>query len=384
MRDLGGDVVANMFALTEKADIISFGGGMPSPDALPVEQLRVLADEILRTSGKQILQYSTIDGYGPLRDLLARMVADQGIKARRENVLVISGGQQGIDLASKTFLNPGDCVLVERPTYLAALTIFKTYEVEFQSVVSDEQGIIPESFEEAIKRYNPKMLYVVPTFQNPTGVTMPVERRKAIAEIAGKYGVMVLEDDPYARLRYDGEPVPAIASYDTNDVVIHVSSFSKIISPGLRLGYAVASPEIKAKLTQGKQTTDFHSNNLSQRLIYEFCSRGMLEPHLEAIKKAYMVKRDAALRAMERYFPDGVRWTRPDGGLFVWVTLPEHIDTTELIKHAAERKVAFIPGVPFFFDDSGKNTMRINFSNASLDMLDEGLNRLGMVIREAI
>jgi len=384
MRNLGGDVVSNMFTLMDKADIISFAGGVPSPYALPVEELRALADEILRTAGKQVLQYSTIDGYGPLRDWIGESVGARGIKATRDNVLVLSGGQQGIDLSAKAFLNPGDNVLLERPTYLAAITIFKTYEVGFRPVRSDEQGIVPESFEEAILRYKPKMLYVVPTFQNPTGVTIPVERRKAIAEIAGKYGVIVLEDDPYAQLRYDGEPIPSIASFDTEDVVIHVSSFSKIVSPGLRVGYAVAPADIRDRLAQVKQTTDFHTSNLSQRLIYEFCSRGMLEPHLDSVRNTYKAKRDAALKGMERYFPAGVRWTHPAGGLFVWVTLPEHIDTNELVKTAAERKVAFIPGVPFYYDETGKNTMRLNFSNASFEMLDEGLSRLGAVIRDAM
>lgn len=384
MGDLGGDVVANMFALTEKADIISFAGGIPSPDALPVERLRELADEILRTAGKQVLQYATIDGYGPLREWLADWMAETGVHATRENVLVTSGGQQGIDLAAKAFLNPGDCVLVERPTYLAAIPIFKTYEARFGAVKSDDQGIIPESFEEAIRRHDPKMLYVVPTFQNPTGVTIPADRRKAIAEIAGKYGVLVLEDDPYAKLRYDGEPAPSIASFDEKGVCIFVGSFSKIVSPGLRVGYMVSPAHVQPRLAQCKQSTDFHTSNLSQRLIYEFCSRGYLGPHLESIRSAYMVKRDAALRAMEKYFPEGVRWTHPQGGLFVWAVLPEQIDTAELIKRASERKVAFIPGVPFYFDNTGHNTMRLNFSNASLDALDEGLSRLGMVIGEAM
>lgn len=384
MRDLGGDVVTNMFTLMDKADIISFAGGVPSPYALPVDQLRELADEILKTAGRQVLQYSNIDGYGPLRDWIADTVAARGIKATRDNVLVLSGGQQGIDLSAKAFLNPGDNVLLERPTYLAAITIFKTYEVGFRPVRSDSQGIVPESFEEAILRYKPKMLYVVPTFQNPTGVTVPEERRRAIAEIAGRHGVIVLEDDPYAQLRYDGEPIPSIAGFDTEGVVIHVSSFSKIVSPGLRVGYAIAPTEIRDRLAQVKQTTDFHTSNLSQRLIYEFCSRGMLEPHLDSVRPTYKAKRDAALKGMEKYFPAGVRWTHPDGGLFVWVTLPEHIDTNELMKAAAERKVAFIPGVPFYYDETGKNSMRINFSNASFEMLDEGLSRLGAVIRDAM
>jgi len=384
MRDLGGDVVANMFALTEKADIISFAGGIPSPDALPVERLRELADEVLCTSGKQVLQYATIDGYGPLREWLAAWMAETGVRATRENVLVTSGGQQGIDLAAKAFLNPGDCVLVERPTYLAAIPIFKTYEARFAAVESDDEGIIPESFEEACRKHNPKLLYVVPTFQNPTGVTIPADRRRAIAEIAGRYTVLVLEDDPYAKLRYDGDPAPSIASFDNHGNSIFVGSFSKIVSPGLRVGYMVSPAHVQPRLAQCKQSTDFHTSNLSQRLIYEFCARGYLGPHLEVIKKAYAEKRDAALRAMEKHFPDGVKWTHPQGGLFVWATLPDQINTTELIKRASERKVAFIPGVPFYFDETGHNTMRLNFSNASLDALDEGLNRLGTVIREAL
>lgn len=384
MHDLGGDVVRNMFLLTENPDIISFAGGMPSPDALPAEQLRKIADELMQDAGQQILQYSTIEGYTPLREWLASAVAERGMKATTEQVLITSGAQQGIDLAAKCFINPGDCVLVERPTYLAALTIFKTYEVEFGCVDSDDYGIIPESFEEAIVRHNAKMLYVVPTFQNPTGVTLPAERRKAIAEIAGKHGVIVVEDDPYAKLRYDGEPVPSIASYDENDVVIFLGSFSKFISPGLRVGYAISPPEIHEKLAQGKQTTDFHTSNLSQRMIYEFCTRGYLEPHLKSIRKDYAIRRDAALEALEKYFPEGTRWTHPQGGLFIWVVLPEHIDTTELLPKAAAKNVAYIPGVPFYADGGGKNAMRLNFSNASLEQLDVGIKCLGEVISEAM
>lgn len=384
MHDLGGDVVRNMFLLTENPDIISFAGGMPSPDALPAKQLHGIADELIRDAGRQILQYGTIEGYQPLREWLAKHVAQQGIETSPDQVLITSGAQQGIDLAAKSFMNPGDCVLVERPTYLAALTIFKTYEVEFGCVDSDDYGIIPESFEEAIARHNPKMLYVVPTFQNPTGVTLPAERRKAVAEIAGKHGVIVVEDDPYAKLRYDGEPVPSIASYDKNDVVIFLGSFSKFISPGLRVGYAVSPPKIHEKLAEGKQTTDFHTSNLSQRMIYEFCTRGHLEPHLESIRKDYVVKRDAALRALEKHFPKGARWTHPQGGLFIWVVLPEYIDTNELLPKAAARNVAYIPGVPFYADGGGKNAMRLNFSNASLEQLDRGIKSLGEVVAEAM
>ncbi|MEA4882522.1 MAG: PLP-dependent aminotransferase family protein [Clostridia bacterium] len=384
VQNLSGNVIREILKITDKPDIISFAGGMPSPDALPAEDIRQLSDEILRTSGKQVLQYSTTEGYGPLRQLIAASLAERGIHVGAEQVLVISGAQQGIDLSAKVFINPGDYVIVERPTYLAALHIFRSYEARFGFVDSDGDGMIPESLEAAVVRYRPKVIYVVPTFQNPTGVTLSLERRRAVAEIAARRRVAVVEDDPYAALRYDGMALPSIASFDKEGFVVFLGSFSKVISPGLRVGYAAAAPDVFRKLTIGKQATDVHTSNLSQRLVYEFCNRGKLVPHIDATRQGYRVKRDAMIRAIERHFPKGAKFTRPDGGLFIWVELPESIDTTLLLERATERKVAFIPGSPFYADGSGRNTMRLNFTNASIEAIDEGMHRLGSTIAEAL
>jgi 2-aminoadipate transaminase len=384
MQGLSGNVIREILKLTEKPDIISFAGGLPSPESFPVDRLRELADEILRTAGKQVFQYATSEGYGPLRAWIAGSLEERGLSVSSDEVLILSGSQQGIDLAAKAFINPGDFVLVERPTYLAALHIFRCYEAQFGLVDSDEDGMRPDSLKRAVELYNPKLIYLVPTFQNPTGTTLVLERRREVMEIAMRYGVVVLEDDPYAALRYDGDPLPAVSSFDTKGTHILLGSFSKVISPGLRVGYAAAPPDILRKMVIGKQASDVHTNNLAQRMVAEFCMRGYLGPHVDATRQAYRVKRDTMLRAIERYFPQGASWTRPQGGLFLWATLPETINTGALLTQATEERVAFIPGSPFFADGSGQNTMRLNFSNASLEAIDEGMLRLGRVIKRAM
>lgn len=383
MEGMTGNVIREILKLTQEPDIISFAGGLPSPESFPAEELSALAQEVLLSDGPMTLQYGTTEGYMPLREHIAEWVSERGIGATVGNVLILSGSQQGIDLAARAFIDPGDVVLVESPTYLAALHIFRSYEARFQMVPSDDMGMQVDALEEIIQRAHPKLIYVVPTFQNPTGVTMVLERRKKLAEIAARYDIVVIEDDPYSDLRYSGERIPPLKSFDQAGNIIYLGSYSKIISPGLRCGFAVAHPTVLRKMVIGKQANDVHTSNLSMRLVYEYSVRGLLKPHIEKICAQYKVKRDRMLAAIEANFPAGTEWTRPDGGLFIWVRVPEGIDAVKVLEEAIKDKVAFIPGSPFFADGSGQNTMRLNFSNASLSAIDEGMERLGRTLRRA-
>jgi len=383
MEGMSGNVIREILKLTQRPDIISFAGGMPSPDSFPTQEIRRILDEI----GDQfisLLQYATTEGYPPLREFLAGWVADRGITATPDEVLILTGSQQGIDLACKALLDPDDVVLVERPTYLTALQVIRMYQARAVAVHCDEEGMIPEALAEAIERHKPKMIYLVPTFRNPSGETWSLERRRMVAEVAASAGVVVVEDDPYGVLRYEGEPLPAVKAFDQAGNVIYLGSFSKIISPGLRVGYAVAQVDLLRKLVIGKQTTDVHSSNLSQYIVDAFCRSQAFHGHIEAIRSQYRAKRDRMFAAMEAHFPASTQWTRPHGGLFTWVTAPEGVSTTLLLERAVERKVAFIPGTPFYCDGGGDNMMRLNFSNASFQQIDEGIARLGETLQEAL
>lgn len=382
---MSGSIIREILKLAEQSQIISFAGGFPSPDSFPVTQIAELTAELLAKSGPEVLQYGSSEGYPPFREYIAGCLNQQGIAAKADEVLVISGSQQAIDFTAKAFVDPGDSVIVECPTYLAALNVFRSYEANFVCIPSDENGLDMDALEKAAAQKKAKLLYLVTTFANPTGRTLTLERRKRLVEILEKYQLVMLEDDPYGRLRYSGEPVPTVKSLDPHGNVIYAASFSKLISPGMRVGYVTAQPDILRKLVLGKQCTDVHTNNLGQRIVYEFCRRGLLEPHIRKIIRMYREKRDLMLQLCEKYLPDGSTWTTPEGGLFLWVTLPEGISTTELLPVAIEREhVAFIPGQPFFADGTGANTMRLNFSNASLEQIREGMRRLGGVVREAV
>lgn len=384
MEGMSGNVIREILKLTQASDVISFAGGLPSPESFPTDALRAIADTCLSGDLESLLQYSTSEGYPPLREFLASWSSRVGIEAAPDDTLILTGSQQGIDLASKALLDPGDVVLVEEPTYLAALQIFQLYQAKIVSVPGDASGMDIEALDKAILEHRPKMIYVIPTFRNPSGETWGHDRRRRLAERAGAAGVYVIEDDPYGALRYDGEPLPAVKSFDSAGRVVYLGSFSKIISPGLRVGYAIAPRELLRRMVIGKQATDVHTSNLSQRLVHGFCASGGLDSHLNRVCNIYGEKRDRMLDAMERSFPDGAEWTRPEGGLFIWVRLATDLSTEDLLPVAVEKeRVAFIPGTPFFADGSGRNTMRLNFSNASIENIDEGIGRLGRVIQQA-
>lgn len=380
---MSGSVIREILKLTQQPDMISFAGGLPSPDSFPREELTEIVTEIIAQKGSSVLQYGTTEGYQPLREFIADWVKERGIEADPSEVLIISGSQQGLDLMGKAFIDPGDNVLVEDPTYLAALQIFTAYEANFTSIPTDNLGPIPAKIKEVAQgnKIN-KLIYLIPTFQNPTGITMPVERRQEVVSVAEELGLVLMEDDPYGELRYSGEPVPALKSFDTKGSVVYLGSFSKIISPGLRVGYIIGNQEIIRKLTIGKQTVDLHTSNLSQAIVYEYCSRGLLPKHLAKIRAQYKEKRDLMLKLLEENFPPEVTWTKPEGGLFLWMELPQGISTTELLKEAIKEKVAFIPGDSFFPHGGGSNTIRLNFSNATKNDLEQGITRMAKVTKQ--
>lgn len=386
MKNMNGTATREIFKLLGNPEIISFAGGNPAIECLPTERVKEITADICSSPNfARVLQYGLTAGFPELRELLCKYVETADIYgAKTENVLVISGGQQGIDLALKAFINPGDVILVEDPTYLAFLQLANSYEGICKGVKANDDGLDLCDLEEKIKKYNPKMLYCVPTFSNPTGKTYSAENRKAIAEMTAKYGVIVIEDDPYSKLRFKGEYVPSMKSFDKAGNVIFISSFSKIISPGNRTGVAVGAPEIIRKMEIGKQGTDLHTPNLSQMITYEYLRLGYLEPDLKKAVRIYGEKKGAMSDAIKKYMPEEFRCTDPDGGLFIWGSLPERIDMVKMLPEAVERKVAYIQGSVFYADGSGTNYVRLNYSYANLSQIEEGIARLAGLFKEKL
>lgn len=384
---LEGNAIREIFKLLANPEVISFAGGLPAKEGIPTEILRGISQELLTGDlGYKILQYGATEGWAPLFESGAAYLEDSGIYgANASNMLLISGGQQGIDLTFKTFVNKGDAILFENPTYLAALHIAKTYEAKLVGVDADDDGLSLEDLEEKIKRHNPKILYLVPNFSNPTGRTLSAEKRRAIAEMTAKYGVIVLEDDPYGKIRFEGEEVPSIKSFDKVGNVLYNTSFSKTVSPGLRVGIITGDPAIIRKLTIGKQATDVHTATLNQALVDVYLRRGLLYKTVNAVKPIYKEKKDAMIAAMERYFPQEIKFTRPEGGLFIWCEGGKSLDmASNLMNVVKEKKVAYVAGNAFFADGSGNNTFRLNYSNASFEQIERGIKGLGEFIKGLI
>lgn len=319
MNRFSGDAVREILKMMADKEIVSFGGGSPAPETFPVEVIKDIADKALTQKPAALLQYGLTEGWLPLREAyLEHLVRAKGVKADLENVLTLTGSTKGIGLAAEIFLNAGDCVLVESPTFLSTLSVFRRFDTTCIPVLVDDDGIIPQDLEEKIKRHKPKMLYSIPTFQNPTGRTIPADRRKAIAELASKYDVIVLEDDPYCELRYRGTSVPPIKSFDESGHVVMLNSFAKIVSPGLRVGAMTADASIIRKASDAKQLADTHTPNLTQEICAEFLNRGLLPGHLKKITPLYAERMDTMLEGISKHFPQGCRYTTPEGGLFVW------------------------------------------------------------------
>jgi len=390
---MGSSAIRELLKLTEKPDIISFGGGLPAPEVFPVEEFHAACERVLKDHGAQALQYSTTEGYQPLREQIARHTSRYHIKINPENVLLTSGSQQALDLLGKIFINPGDHILVEEPTYLGALQAWSAYGAEYVPVPADKCGMNTDYLEEAL-RAGPKFIYVLPNFQNPTGVTLSLERRQKLVELADRYGVPIVEDDPYGQLRYEGEHLPAVVTLDDqfrnnkgaryHGNVIYLSTFSKILSPGLRLGWVVAPEEVIRKLVQAKQGADLHTATFNQLVAYEVSRGGFLDQHIKVIRDVYKERLSVMLSAMDRFFPAEVDWTQPSGGLFLWGIMPEYLNSENVLRDALEKKVAFVPGESFFPRGGGQNTMRINFSNATPEKIQQGISRLGEVLLEKI
>jgi 2-aminoadipate transaminase len=381
--------IRELLKLTESPDIISFGGGMPAPEVFPVDEFREACDRVLRDLGAKALQYGATEGYGPLREMIADNARHNGIEATTDNILITSGAQQALDLLGKILINPGDRILVENPAYLGALQAWNAYQAEYISISMDDDGMITDALEEGL-RNGPKFIYVLPNFQNPTGVTLSLERRKRLIELADQYGVPIVEDDPYGQLRFEGDPLPSIVSLDDqyrggcdpcyHGNVIYLGTFSKILAPGLRLAWVIAPPEIIRRLVQAKQGADLQTATFNQIVAHEVAKDGFIDRHIPVIRECYRERRDAMLAAMDGYFPPGVDWTHPNGGLFLWGTIPEHLDAADVLKDAIQEKVAFVPGGPFHATGGGANTMRLNFSYCTPEIIREGISRLGRVL----
>ena len=384
--------IRELLKITEQEDVISFAGGLPAPDVFPVEEFKRACTVTLENFGSQALQYGSTDGYVPLREMIAEYTQRVGVNVDIQNVLITSGSQQALDLVGKIFINPGDRIVVESPTYLGALQAWYAYGAEFVSVPCDEYGMVVDKLEEAL-RTGPKFIYALPNFQNPTGVTLSLERRKKLVEIADRYGVPIIEDDPYGRLRYEGESLSPIQLVDahTRDNsqkyagnVIYLSSFSKILSPGLRLAWIVAPKEVISKLITAKQGTDLHTATFNQIVATEISKNHFLERHILTIQDCYRERRDAMLDSLSENMPAGVTWTHPEGGLFLWVQTPPKINTDDLFEVAVKEKVAFVPGSSLFANQKVTNAMRLNFSACKPAIINEGIHRLSDLIKSEL
>ena len=379
---VSGSAIREIFKVIAQPGMISFAGGNPSPAALPDDTVRVIADEVLREKGKVLLQYGATEGYPPFVESLLQYVRDM-LKCDIPAVLPVTGSTQAMDLLCKALIDPGDNILIENPSFLGNMQCMKLYQANLIPVESDEDGMIITDLEAKIKAYHPKMLYTIPTFQNPTGKTLPEDRRQKVAELANAYHFVVAEDDPYRDLRYDGTPVPSIKSFDRDGWVMFLGSFSKIISPGLRVGYIAGHPDLIRKCTIGKQSADVHTANLNQAVVDQFIRRNLLPDHIQTVCAAYGEKMKFMLSKLAE-FPGDVRYTKPQGGLFIWAELPEHLNAKSLLDKAIERKVAYVPGTHFCVGGGHENTLRLNFSNSTMEQIETGMNFLRDLIAENI
>ena len=390
-KGMQSSVIREILKVASQPDVIHLAGGMPAPELFPLEEVAQACLRVLDNRGSDALQYSITEGYPLLRQFIVDKMSRYGIVASVDNVLITSGSQQALDLVGKVLIDPGDVIIAGAPTYVGAIQAFTAYQASFASVPLDDEGMMVDLLEERIIQTHPKFVYVLPNFHNPGGVTLSLERRERLVSLAGQYGVPVIEDDPYGELRFEGEHVPPIVVIDATrngdqpegyfkGDVIYMSTFSKTLAPGLRLGWIVAPVEVVKKLAQAKQGTDLHTSTFNQMLAYEVVADGFLDEHVREIRDVYRQRRDAMLAAMERYFPEGVTWTRPQGGLFLWVKLPKGTDCRELLEEAIEQKVAFVPGTAFYADGRGHDSLRLTFSYCPTETIEEGIRRLGTVI----
>jgi 2-aminoadipate transaminase len=394
--NLRGSAVRDLFKLM-RPGMISFGGGMPAPETLPCEAVERVCGKVLREHGAEALQYGQTDGYNPLRDYIAQVtMAELGAHAQRDNILIITGALQVDDLLAKILVDPGDPIVVEDPTFLGALASFAPYRPRYLTVPLDGHGMQVEKLEEMLTRERGvKFIYTIPNFHNPAGCSMSGERRRKLVALANTYGIPVLEDDPYHQLRFSGDPQSALITLDqelvgrpaageayTTGNVIYTGSFSKILSPGIRLGWVCGPVPIVQQLSRAKQGVDLHTSLFIQMIAYELCQEGFFPAHIEKIRALYRTRRDLMVELLHEHFPPEASWTVPDGGLFLWVTLPKGCDTQTMLAEAVEAGVAFVPGRGFYATSGGENTMRLNFSNATEEEMQRGIALLGAVVKK--
>jgi len=380
-QQLQSSFIREILKITQRPEIISFAGGLPSPATFPVERMKQAYDRVLTETGKVALQYGPTDGYGPLKEWIANSLSTEGTKILPEQILMVSGSQQALDLIGKVLIDEGSRVLVETPSYLGALQAFSVYRPEFGSVATDDHGLVPSSIEPVAK--GARLLYSLPNFQNPTGRSLSLERRRELVETCARLGLPLIEDDPYGALSYKGEPMPKMVAMNP-DGVIYMGSFSKVLTPGIRLGYVCAPLPLVRRLELAKQAADLHTAQLTQMVVHDVVKDGFLDRHIPTIRTLYGNQCQAMLDAMDQHFPKQVTWTRPEGGMFIWVTLPKHIDAMKLLDQAIAARVAFVPGAPFYATDPETNTLRLSFVTVPPERIREGIAILGQLIAAAL
>jgi 2-aminoadipate transaminase len=398
VQNMHSSIIREILKTTQRPDIISFAGGLPAPEIFPIQAVRDATERVLCEHGSEALQYAVTEGYPPLRDMIVRHMQRYGIHCNIDNVLITSGSQQALDLIGKVMIDDGDKVVVEEPTYMGALQAWNVYGADYAGVPADDDGMRTSGLDRALKADDAKFIYALPNFQNPSGSTLSYERRVSVVQLAEKYHMPIIEDDPYGQLRFEGEHITPLIALDAEmrgeggaqdacmitGNVLYLSTFSKTLAPGLRVAWMVGPEDVIQKMVQAKQGADLHTSTFAQMVAFETARGGFLDDHVKVIRAVYRARRDLMLGLFQELMPEGVTWTKPLGGLFLWVRLPAVIDTEELLKAAISRKVAFVPGAAFFPRGGGNNTMRINFSNATEAQIEEGAKRLAMVVKEAL
>lgn len=371
-------IIRELLKLTQQPDIISFAGGLPAPELFPIKEIEAACQRVLETNGARALQYGMTEGEEPLRTYLAETMSRPDLQVEPDNILITNGSQQALDLIGKLFVDTDSCVMTSEPTYLGALQAWNVYEACYVTIPQDDDGILVEEIPRRLAEgYQPRLVYVLPNFHNPAGTTMPLERRLRLVEIAREHDLILVEDDPYGELRFEGEEITHLYRL-APERTIYLSTFSKTLAPGFRLGAVTAPKAIVRKFVQAKQGADLNTSVFSQLVVADVCRSGLIPRHVQTIRRVYRERRDAMLAAMEEYWPEGCSWTRPHGGLFLWARVPDRLNTTEVLPRAVERKVAYVPGMAFYpGEQGGYNAMRLNFSYAGVPDIQEGIRRLG-------
>ena len=384
VRSIRPSAVRMLFAAASRKDIISFAGGMPHPKSFPLEEIKEISERLIREEGEAAFQYGPSEGIWELREKIAEFLKDEGIHVHADDIIITDGAQQALDLLGKIFLDPGSGVVTEAPSYVGALNAFLAYEADIWEIPLDEEGLKVDELEKELeaKKEHPRFVYIIPNFQNPAGVTLSRKRRERLLEICKGRKILLVEDNPYGRLRFEGEELPHLRAQEEN--IIYLGTFSKIFSPGLRVGWIIAPRPILEKMIKAKESVNLCPSPFTQRVILYFLKNYSLNEHVEKLKKLYRERRDVMLKALEEYFPEEASWTRPEGGFFVWVTFPSYVDTTKMLPKALEEKVAYIPGEAFFAKIPGNNFIRLNFSYSEPQVIEEGIKRLGKVAKDFI